>query len=367
MKIAADIKKVVIIAGGTGGHVMPALSVAEHFRACKVEIHWIGTANGIEARLVQAANIPLSYIDIEGLRGHRWQRWLKAPWQIIKAIRQAIAVIRREKPNVVLCMGGYVTGPGALAAWLLGVPFVLHEQNAIEGWTNRLLSPFAKRIMVAFPQTFQDKKKKVVYTGNPVREAILQVPSPDERWQNHYERRLRVLVLGGSLGASILNETVPKAMALFSIDIRPEIWHQTGDRHLVKTQAIYKQCGIEAKITDFIPDMSSAYAWADVIICRSGALTIAEIAAVGVSSILIPFPQAIDDHQTANARFLSERSAAILLPQKQLNEKILYQMLKELRDDPKKRLAMAKASREFANPQATIKVAEQCFEVGCGT
>lgn len=367
MKIGADIKKVLIIAGGTGGHVMPALSVAEHFRANGIEVHWIGTGQGIEARLVNAAHIPLSYIDIEGLRGHHWLRWLKAPWQIIKAILQAMRVIKREKPNVVLCMGGYVTGPGALAAWLLNVPFVLHEQNAVEGWTNRLLSPFAKRIMVAFPQAFQDKKEKVVYTGNPVRQAILQVPAPDERWAKLHERRLRILVLGGSLGATILNETVPKTIALFPSDDRPEIWHQTGNRHLAHTQAIYEQHGIEGKVTDFIADMSSAYAWADVIICRSGALTVAEIAAVGVSSILIPFPHAIGDHQTYNARFLSEGSAAILLPQSQLNEKILYQILKELKDDPKKRLAMAKASREFANPQATIKVAEQCVEVGCGT
>jgi UDP-N-acetylglucosamine--N-acetylmuramyl-(pentapeptide) pyrophosphoryl-undecaprenol N-acetylglucosamine transferase len=367
MKIDADIKKVLIVAGGTGGHVIPALSVAEHFNARGVDVHWIGTSQGIEARLVSEMNIPLSYIEIEGLRGHSWQRWLKAPWQITKAIFQAAQVIRQEKPNVVLCMGGYVTGPSALAAWLLRVPFVLHEQNAIEGWTNRLLSPFAKRIMVAFPKTFQDKKAKVIYTGNPVREAILQVPPPDERWQNYDERRLRVLVLGGSLGATILNETVPKAMMLFSFADRPEIWHQTGNRHLAKTQALYEQNGIEGKVTDFITDMSNAYAWADVIICRSGALTIAEIAAVGVSSILIPFPYATDDHQTHNARFLSDGAAAILLPQTQLNEKILYEILKALKEDPKKRLTMARASREFANPQATIKVAEQCCEVGCGT
>lgn len=367
MKIAADIKKVLIIAGGTGGHVMPALSVAEYFKERGVAVHWMGTTQGIEARLVPAANIPISYIDIEGLRGHSWQRWLKAPWQITKAILQAQQVIRREKPDVVLCMGGYVTGPGALAAWLWRVPFVLHEQNAVEGWTNRLLSPLAKKIMVAFPQAFQDKKAKVIYTGNPVRQAILQVPSPDERWQHQDERRLRVLVLGGSLGATILNETVPKALALFAVDERPEIWHQTGNRHLAKTQAIYEQHGVEAKITDFIADMSAAYAWADVMICRSGALTVAEIAAVGVSSILIPFPQAIGDHQTHNARFLSEGSAAILLPQGQLNEKILYQKLKELKDNPTMRLAMAKASREFANPHATVKVAEQCVKVGCGT
>lgn len=367
MKIAVGIRKIFIIAGGTGGHVMPALSVAKAFISQGVKVHWIGTKQGIEAQLVPEAGIPITYIDIYGLRGHRWQRWLQAPWQILKAMWQAMKVIRREKPDVMLCMGGYVAGPSALAAWILRVPIVLHEQNAVEGWTNQLLSHFATKIMVAFPQAFRHKKNKVIYTGNPIRESILSLPAPDIRWNASEPRNWRVLVLGGSLGASVLNETVPKAIALFLKAHRPDIWHQTGKQHLAKTRAIYESYGVEAYVVDFISDISTAYAWADVIICRSGALTVAEIAAVGVSSILIPFPQAIGDHQTYNARFLSDSSAAILLPQKQLNEKVLYEQLKSLMENPEKRLAMAKASREFANVDATMKVVKQCIEVGCGT
>lgn len=364
---ATDIKKVLIIAGGTGGHVMPALSVAEYLQTQGVAVHWIGTRTGIEANLVKSSNIPLSFIDIQGLRGHKWQRWLLAPWQISKAILQSCKVMLNEKPDVVLSMGGYVAGPAALAAFILRIPFLLHEQNAVEGWTNKLLSHFAKRIMVAFPSTFHDKKKKVVYTGNPVRNDILNLPVPESRWEERQAHTpLRVLVLGGSLGASVLNDTVPKALALFDTANRPAIWHQTGKAHLAKTKANYEKYGIEGTITDFIPDMSTAYQWADVIVCRSGALTVAEIAAVGIPSILIPFPHAIGDHQTYNARFLSDEKAAILLPQSQLNEHVLYELLKKFMDSPKMRLEMAKMCREFAKPQATVKVAQQCMEVGCG-
>lgn len=364
---ATDVKKVLIIAGGTGGHVMPALSVAQYLQTQGIAVHWIGTQSGIESQLVTAAHIPLSYIDVQGLRGHKLRRWLTAPWQISKAIIQSCKIMLTQKPDVVLSMGGYVSGPGAIAAWLLRIPFILHEQNAVEGWTNRLLSHFAKRIMVAFPQTFQDKQKKVVYTGNPVRADILSVLPPSKRLHDRPSSSLRVLVLGGSLGAAALNETVPKALALFPQNSRPEVWHQTGKNHLAKTQAFYDQCGVQGIVTDFIAKMSEAYEWADVIICRSGALTVAEIAAVGVPSILIPFPHAIGDHQTYNARFLSDEKAAILLPQSELNEQVLHDLLKDLIDSPKKRLEMANMCREFAKPQATAMVALQCVEVGCGT
>lgn len=360
------IKKVLIIAGGTGGHVMPALSVAQYLRTQGIAVHWIGTHTGIEASLVTDAYFPISYIDIKGLRGHTWRRWLIAPWQISKAIIQASKIMLNEKPDVVLSMGGYVSGPGAIAAWILRIPFILHEQNAVEGWTNRLLSHFAKRIMVAFPNTFDDKKKKVVYTGNPVRADILNLLPPDVRLSDRHLSPLRILVLGGSLGATALNETVPRAIALFPDTKRPEIWHQTGKNHLAKTEAIYDQCGVKSEITDFIPDMSKAYEWADLIICRSGALTVSEIAAVGIPSILIPFPHAIGDHQTVNARFLSDENAAILLPQPELNDRALHDVLNDLINSPKKRMEMAKLCREFAKPQATAMVALQCMEVGGG-
>lgn len=361
-----SIKKILILAGGTGGHVIPALSVAEHFQGQGVAVHWMGTASGLEALLVPAAKIPITFIDIQGLRGHSWRRWLKAPGLIGRAIWQSIQILREQKPDVVLSMGGYVAGPGAVAAWLLGIPLLLHEQNAIEGWTNRLLSRFAKRIMVAFPALFEGQKNKVVYTGNPVRREILNVRAPAERWADRTSSTFNIVVLGGSLGAAILNETVPQALALFSLERRPLVWHQTGKRHLETTHQQYMQCGVTARVDDFIHDMSQPYQWADVIICRSGALTIAEIAAVGVPAILIPFPQAIGDHQTANARFLAESHAAILLPQTECTPMRLYEILSELMTHPAQRLEMANRCRQLAKPKATVQVAEQCIEVGCG-
>lgn len=363
---ATEIKKVLIIAGGTGGHVMPALSVADFLRNQNVDVRWVGTQNGIEAQLVKNAGFPLYTIEIQGLRGKRWSRWLTAPFEILKAIYQSIKILNKEKPDVVLSMGGYVSGPGAVAAYLLRIPFILHEQNAIEGWTNRLLSNFAQRIMVAFPNTFIDKKKKVVLTGNPVRQNILTVAPLESRFSARLSGSLNLLVLGGSLGASVLNETVPKALALF-VSERPNVWHQTGKQHLAKTQALYQQHEVEGRVTDFISDMAEAYEWADVIICRSGALTVAEVAAVGIPSIMIPFPHAIGDHQTYNARYLSDANGAILLPQADLNEHRLHDLLQILINNPNKRLEMAKICREFSMPLATSMVAKQCIEVGSGT
>lgn len=344
-----------IMAGGTGGHVMPALAVARYLQEKGVQIHWLGTRAGIEARLVPQAGIPLSFIDIQGLRRNKSISWVFVPWKIAKAILQSYRILAKERPQSVLCMGGYAAGPGAIAAWLLRLPIVLHEQNAIPGVTNKILARFAQRIMVAFPQVFNEFPAKVKVTGNPVRKEILAV-------QKTYLEGCRILVLGGSLGATKLNEIVPEALSLLPEQKRPQIWHQTGKQHLQGTQAHYAKYKISAQTVEFIDDMAKAYAWADVVICRSGALTIAELAAVGLPSILIPFPYAVDDHQTANAKYLSEKGGAYLLPQATLTAKMLMTVLQELIDNPQKRRYMAMACKDLAKPLATSSVAEFCLE-----
>lgn len=365
-------KKAIIMAGGTGGHVMPALAVAEYLQEKGIAIHWLGTRDGIESRLVPQAGFPITYIEIEGLRGKKWQKLFLAPWKILKAVLQSYRILKQEQADMVLSMGGYVAGPGAIAAWLLKRPVVLHEQNAVAGWTNRILAKIACRIMVAFPQAFQKFSKPVIWTGNPLRKAFLSVPSPDIRYEikttaSQTHEPLRVLVLGGSQGALSLNELIPQAIAQIPIEKRPQIWHQTGNKHLEKTRALYNQQQISVQLSDFIDDMVKAYVWADVVICRAGALTIAEIAAMGVASILVPFPYAVDDHQTLNAKYLSDEQAAILMPQSQLNAQNLSQLLIEFIDNPTKSLTMAKACQSLAKPTATRAVAEQCLEVICGT
>lgn len=357
--------KIMIIAGGTGGHVMPALAVARLLRLQGHQVHWLGTHAGIEARLVPQENFPISFIDIQGLRGKKAYTLLLAPFKILKAIYQSYQVLIKERPSAVLCMGGYVSGPGAIAAWMMRCPIVLHEQNAVAGWTNRVLANFARRIMVAFPDAFKTRQaKKIVETGNPVRQDILKILPPVDRLSTR-QSQVRVLILGGSQGATKLNEVIPQALGLLPATMRPLIWHQTGKNNVDATKRNYDNAEIKAQVSDFIQDMQEAYAWADIVICRSGALTIAEICAVGLPSILIPFPFAVDDHQTFNAQYLSSQGAAVLLKQSALTPAGLSELLLDLITHPEKRLAMAIASYALAKPLATTKVAEQCLEVSC--
>lgn len=361
-----DSKKILIIAGGTGGHVMPALAVAEFLRENHIQLHWIGTATGMEATWVPRAGIPISYIDIQGLRGKRWTSWLFAPWRLAKAFGQACRIILKEQPHAVLSMGGYVAGPGALAAWIMRKPVLIHEQNAVAGWTNRILATIASRIMVAFPGVFSTHPQKVRRTGNPIRQAILAVGAdPHIRFQKQQSdgRPLNLLIVGGSQGALKLNEVIPKALLLIEPIKRPIIVHQTGKTHLKTTLENYEKCGIKAEVTDFIEDMAKAYEKADIVICRSGALTIAELTAVGVASILIPFPYAVDDHQTENAKYLSNQKAAFLLDQSELTPQTLQTLIMALIDNPKERLAMADACHQLAMPLATKNVAQNCLEM----
>lgn len=351
-------KKILIFAGGTGGHVMPALAVAQYLQQQHaVLIHWVGTRAGIEAKLVPHHQIPLSYVNLQGIRGKSWHSSWRAPWRILKAFVRSLFILLKERPHAVLSMGGYAAGPGSLAACLLRCPLLVHEQNTVPGWTNRLLAPFARYIMVGFPNTFSQFSNKVFVTGNPVRANI----TLKSKTTKTFNRSLNVLVLGGSQGARKINQLMPQVMTLLPSTIR--VWHQTGEADCEATKQCYRSLGRAAQVSAFIDDMGAAYAWADVVICRSGALTIAELALVGVASILIPFPYATQDHQLHNAKYLSEQQAAVLLLESECTPERLASILLHMQAHPQQYVEMAKASYALAKPQATEKVAQLCLEV----
>jgi UDP-N-acetylglucosamine--N-acetylmuramyl-(pentapeptide) pyrophosphoryl-undecaprenol N-acetylglucosamine transferase len=354
--------RIMVMAGGTGGHVFPALAVADELRARGVEVSWLGTRQGLEAEVVPHAGFPIDYVQVSGLRGKGVLSLLMAPVKLLLALSQSLKIISRRQPAAVLGMGGFVTGPGGLAAWLKRKPLLIHEQNARAGLTNRLLAPLARRVMEAFPGTFA-VSKKVLHTGNPLRKTFIDAV-PDNASVNSDKQILRLLVVGGSLGAARLNEVVPQALAALDAAARPEVWHQAGKRNIDDARSAYAAAGIDARLEPFIDDMAAAYAWADVVLCRAGAMTIAEVAAAGVPSILVPFPFAVDDHQTANARYLADAQAAVLLPQTQLTAERLGELLLSLNAD--KLTAMATAARKLALLDATTQVVEQCLAVARG-
>lgn len=356
--------RILIMAGGTGGHVMPALAVAEQLRAGGAEVHWLGTRRGLESQLVPRAGFPIDYIAISGLRGKGLLSWLLAPFKLSVALAQAGGVLLRRRPAAVLGMGGFVTGPGGVMSWLLRRPLLVHEQNAIAGLTNRLLAPLARRVLAAFPGTRLGPRAQVI--GNPVREDIAALPEPGTRYAAH-SGRLRVLVIGGSLGARALNEVMPAALAGLPVGERPEVWHQAGGRLIEEARTAYAEAGVRARVEPFIDDMAAAYTWADLVVCRAGALTVSELAGAGVAALLVPYPYAVDDHQSANARYLSEAGAAFLIQQRDLDAGVLRELLAELSvESGRQRLAqMADAARRLARPEATRQVAEQCLEVAC--
>lgn len=347
------VKSVVVMAGGTGGHVFPALAVARALQAQGVRIHWLGTRAGIEADLVPKAGFAITYLDVGGLRGNGLRPLLQAPKKLIRAVWKAMRVFKTVEADAVIGLGGYVTGPGGLAARFAGLPLYVHEQNAIAGFTNKALAKFATRILQAFPSAFA-ASPKVEWVGNPVRDEITTLALPAQRYGAR-QGRLRVLVMGGSLGAVALNELVPAALAELSPAQRPQIRHQAGRKHADKAAAVYQKLGVDAEILPFIDDMAAVYDWADLVICRSGALTVSELAAAGVASILIPFPHAVDDHQTANARFLSDVGAACLFQQRDLTPAAFAVTLRELLDRPRLQ-DMAEKARALAKPDATALV-----------
>lgn len=345
---------ILIMAGGTGGHIFPALAVAEKMRERGWRVVWLGNPDGMEARLVPQHGYEMVWVKFAALRGKGLLRKLLLPLNLLKGFWQAQKAIRQVRPNVVLGMGGYITFPGGMMAALLGKPLVVHEQNSVAGLANRVLAGVADRIATGFPEVL----KKGVWAGNPVRPEISRISPPAERFAER-TGALRVLIIGGSLGAQVLNEMVPQAMALLAADEQPQIVHQAGEKHIEALKANYAAVGVQAHCVSFIEDMAGAYEWADLVICRSGALTVAELAAAGVASILVPFPHAVDDHQTGNAKFLVNVGGAFLLPQTELNPEALALIRNYSRGQL---LEMAEKARSLAKPDATEEVANICAE-----
>ena len=357
--------RVLIMAGGTGGHVFPALAVAEELRSRSVKVEWIGTERGIESRLVPAAAFKLNLIPIKGLRGNGLLGWLVAPFRILRAVLESRKVIKRFQPDVVIGLGGFASGPGGLAAWLSGKPLLIHEQNAIAGLTNRLLAKIAKQVLQGFENSFT-QTTKTKWVGNPVRAQIEKLPEPQVRYAARTLSPFKLLVLGGSLGAKSLNQVVPQALALLKTEYLIEVIHQCGEKHLADCQQAYQHAGVTGKVTQFIDDMAVAYAEADLVICRAGALTVAEVAATGVAAIFVPYPFAVDDHQTHNAQALKDAGAALLIQDSSLNAQGLAATLKSLLEDRKQLENMAIQARALAKPGTAALIADICLEYAHG-
>lgn len=352
-------KTFLIMAGGTGGHVFPALACAQELIRRGAQVHWLGSQKGMERELVGRAGLSMSLISVEGLRGKGKLALVLAPFKLSQAILQALAVVRRIRPDCVLGMGGFASGPGGFAAWLLRRPLVIHEQNAIAGYTNRILARLATKVLEAFPDSFGPGVATCV--GNPVRVDIASLDEPERRLSAR-QGRVRLLVLGGSRGAAAINECLPQALALLPEEIRPEVIHQSGQGQLEKTQGAYVACGIGGDVRPFIDDMKAVYDWADLVVCRAGALTLAELCSVGLGAVLVPYPHAVDDHQTANARYLEANGAAVLMPQAQMTPQRLAEVLAELLGDRKRLVQMAQSARALAQPAATSAVVDYCVE-----
>jgi UDP-N-acetylglucosamine--N-acetylmuramyl-(pentapeptide) pyrophosphoryl-undecaprenol N-acetylglucosamine transferase len=349
-------RTIMIMAGGTGGHVFPALAVAEYLHEQGWRVVWLGARSGLESTLVPKYGYEMSWLRFSGLRGKGLLRALALPANLLLAFWQSARAILARRPDVVLGMGGYISFPGGMMASLFGRPLAIHEQNSIAGLANKVLSRLADRVLQAFPEALPGAQ----LTGNPVRKEIAALSAPRARYAAR-AGRIKLLVLGGSLGAQALNETVPRALALLDADARPEVTHQAGAKHIESLSAAYAAAGIKAEALAFIDDMASCYGAADLVICRAGALTVAELACAGVASILVPFPHAVDDHQTANAKFLSARGAAILLPQPELSAGGLAVLLRGLTRE--RLLDMAEKARSLGKPDATVAVARVCMEL----
>ena len=354
---------IMIMAGGTGGHVFPALAVADILTQRGVIVTWMGTAKGIESRLVPEAGYPLTEISVQGLRGNGAIGWIKAPFKLAKAVLEAIAVIKNTNVDLVLGLGGFTSGPGGVAAWLLRKPVVIHEQNAIPGLTNKLLGVIATRVLQGFPNSFK-VSLQAEWVGNPVRASIAETAAPIISVE--MPGFIRLLVLGGSLGAKSLNEILPRSLALIGSSRNITVRHQCGQKHLGECKKNYQQVGVQAEVTEFISNMAEAYNWADLVVCRAGALTIAELSAVGVASILVPYPHAVDDHQTHNASALLDVGAAVLIDESELDEEVLSNRIIELTSSSNNLFNMAVAAKTQAKPKAAVTIADICMVVSRG-
>lgn len=355
--INQTLKPIMIMAGGTGGHIFPALAVANALRAKNCPVVWLGAPDSMEARIVPENDIPLRTVNIGGVRGKGLKTKLLMPFKLLKAVWQARRIIKKEQPAAVVGFGGFVTGPGGLAAWLTGKPLLVHEQNAIAGMTNRYLAKFAKHVYEAFPQSF-GSGKQVATVGNPIRKEIANLHA---EFAANRPAKKQVLIVGGSLGAKALNETVPAAMSLIDEAQRPTITHQAGKRTLDVAKQAYQAANVEANVVEFINDMAAAYDAADLIICRAGALTVSEVTAAGLPAIFVPFPYAVDDHQRLNAESVANEGGAIVVVEKDLSVEKLASLIKELMSSTEKLNAMRQKSHDLAKLDAVDVIAKQCL------
>jgi UDP-N-acetylglucosamine--N-acetylmuramyl-(pentapeptide) pyrophosphoryl-undecaprenol N-acetylglucosamine transferase len=349
---------VLIMAGGTGGHIFPGLAVAESLRAQGVPVVWLGADGGMETRVVPAHGIDLHTVAVGGLRGKGLRTRLAAPLMLLRSLMASRKLLGSLRPRSVLSMGGYVAGPAGIATWMSGRPLLVHEQNRVAGFTNKILARLARRVLAGFA----DALPHAEWVGNPVRAVIAALPPPEQRFDGRHDRR-RLLVLGGSLGARALNLNVPAALALLPEEHRPDVLHQCGARGVEEARKAYADAGVAARIEPFIEDMAAAYGWADLAVCRAGALTIAELTAAGLGAVLIPFPHAVDDHQTRNAQTLVAAGAAELVPERGMDTAALSTRLRELLGDRHRMLSMARAARSLAKPDAAAAIARACLEV----
>ncbi|MBE7366124.1 undecaprenyldiphospho-muramoylpentapeptide beta-N-acetylglucosaminyltransferase [Ramlibacter pallidus] len=346
-------KTALVMAGGTGGHIFPGLAVAEALRARGWRVHWLGAPNSMEAQLVPPRGIPLETVAFGGVRGKGPLTLALLPLKLLRAFWQSLQVVRRVRPDVVVGLGGYITFPGGMMGVLLGKPLVLHEQNSVAGMANKVLAGVADRVYSAFPQVIA----KGEWVGNPLREGFLRQPAPEERFAGR-SGPLKVLVVGGSLGAKALNDVVPKALALIPAAERPYVLHQSGARQIDELRANYAAAGVQAELTPFIDDTAEAFAEADLVICRAGASTVTELAAVGAPAVFVPFPHAVDDHQTTNAKFLVDAGAGWLVPQGELTPESLAALLRRL--DRTELLRKAEAAKKMEQTQATERMVAAC-------
>ncbi|MGO3343959.1 MAG: undecaprenyldiphospho-muramoylpentapeptide beta-N-acetylglucosaminyltransferase [Marinomonas sp.] len=353
----SDIKRVVIMAGGTGGHIYPALACAKQFKEKGLDVFWLGSDGGMEESLVPQHDITIHTLSIKGVRGKGSVGLLLAPFRVLHAIGQAVAFLQKIKPSVVLGMGGFVAGPGAIAAKILGIPLVIHEQNAIAGTTNRILAKVANKKL----QAFEGALSNAITVGNPIRADILsQTVKPVRNGQN---RPLKLLVVGGSLGAKAINDVVPFVLSEWQASQRLDVWHQTGKRNFDEVSALYEKVGVKARVEPYLDSMEQAYYWADVVLCRAGAMTVSELAIAGLPSILVPLPHAIDDHQTANARHLEKVGAAVLLPQSELSCQKVISILNDLLKSESTLQKMGEQAKIIAHPNATQDVVAHCLRL----
>lgn len=365
---SAPVHKVLIMAGGTGGHIFPGLAVAELLQAQGWKICWLGSKDRMEAHLVPQHGYPIGFIDVAGVRGNGLRRKLLAPFMVLRCVFQALRVLHREKPDVVLGFGGFASGPGGIAAWLMSKPLVLHEQNSVAGFTNRTLAYFASRVLMAFPGTFA-LRHEAQLVGNPLRPSIAALVQKNQLAKAAGEQKtandkpLNVLILGGSLGARALNQNIPALLAQTSVANDICLWHQTGRDNKAAVEAIYQRdlaSNQNIRIDEFIDDMSEAYQWADVAICRSGALTVAEIAAAGITALFVPLPSAVDDHQSGNARWLADSNAALVVAQEALLSGEFMVEIDQLLSDKARLRSMGDNARKMAITDAADRVAAVC-------